>query len=37
MGWIRAMKGHQPLDAEVKFKDGDGPFGASMPKPPTSS
>ena len=24
MGWIRAMKGHQPLDAEVKFKDGDG-------------
>ncbi len=25
MGWIRAMKGHQPLDAEVKFKDGDGP------------
>ncbi len=26
MGWIRAMKGHQPLDAEVKFRDGDGPF-----------
>ncbi|MFC3059240.1 DNA topoisomerase IV subunit A [Paenirhodobacter populi] len=25
MGWARAMKGHQPLDAEVKFKDGDGP------------
>ena len=25
MGWIRAMKGHQPLDAEIKFKDGDGP------------
>ncbi|MCR9152286.1 MAG: DNA topoisomerase IV subunit A [Rhodobacteraceae bacterium] len=23
MGWIRAMKGHQPLDAEVRFKDGD--------------
>lgn len=23
MGWIRAMKGHQPLDSEVKFKDGD--------------
>jgi topoisomerase-4 subunit A len=23
MGWIRTMKGHQPLDAEVKFKDGD--------------
>jgi topoisomerase-4 subunit A len=23
MGWIRAMKGHQPLDAEVKYKDGD--------------
>ncbi len=23
MGWIRAMKGHQPLDGEVKFKDGD--------------
>ncbi|WP_442773484.1 DNA topoisomerase IV subunit A [Paenirhodobacter enshiensis] len=25
MGWVRAMKGTQPLDAEVKFKDGDGP------------
>ncbi|MER5173351.1 DNA topoisomerase IV subunit A [Thioclava kandeliae] len=25
MGWIRAMKGHNALDAEVKFKDGDGP------------
>lgn len=25
MGWVRALKGHQPLDAEVKFKDGDGP------------
>ena len=25
MGWVRAMKGHQPIDAEVKFKDGDGP------------
>ncbi|MDO5620685.1 MAG: DNA topoisomerase IV subunit A [Paracoccus sp. (in: a-proteobacteria)] len=25
MGWIRAMKGHQPLDAEVKYRDGDGP------------
>lgn len=23
MGWIRAMKGHQALDTEVKFKDGD--------------
>jgi len=23
MGWIRAMKGHQALDADVKFKDGD--------------
>ncbi len=23
MGWIRAMKGHQPKEAEVKFKDGD--------------
>ena len=23
MGWIRALKGHQPLDAELKFKDGD--------------
>ncbi|PKP72717.1 MAG: DNA topoisomerase IV subunit A, partial [Alphaproteobacteria bacterium HGW-Alphaproteobacteria-6] len=23
MGWIRALKGHQPLDAEVKFRDGD--------------
>ena len=28
MGWIRSMKGHQPLDAEVKFRDGDGPFMA---------
>ena len=25
MGWVRAMKGHQPRDAEMKFKDGDGP------------
>jgi topoisomerase IV subunit A len=25
MGWIRAMRGHQPLDSEVKFKDGDAP------------
>ncbi|MEM1313880.1 MAG: DNA gyrase C-terminal beta-propeller domain-containing protein, partial [Pseudomonadota bacterium] len=25
MGWIRALKGHQPLDAELKYKDGDGP------------
>ncbi|MEO8530256.1 MAG: DNA topoisomerase IV subunit A, partial [Deltaproteobacteria bacterium] len=23
MGWIRAMKGHIAMDAEVKFKDGD--------------
>jgi topoisomerase IV subunit A len=23
MGWIRAMKGHPPLDGELKFKDGD--------------
>ncbi|MFV0491040.1 MAG: DNA topoisomerase IV subunit A [Pseudorhodobacter sp.] len=23
MGWIRAMKGHVPLDTEAKFKDGD--------------
>jgi len=23
MGWIRAMKGHQPLESEVKYKDGD--------------
>jgi topoisomerase-4 subunit A len=23
MGWIRAMKGHQALDSEFKFKDGD--------------
>ncbi|MGL4309153.1 MAG: DNA topoisomerase IV subunit A [Paracoccaceae bacterium] len=23
MGWVRAMKGHQPLDGELKFKDGD--------------
>ena len=28
MGWIRAIKGHQPLDAEVKFRDGDGPLMA---------
>ncbi|KEO53968.1 DNA topoisomerase IV subunit A [Thioclava pacifica] len=28
MGWIRAMKGHNALDAEVKFKDGDGPMFA---------
>ncbi len=26
MGWIRALKGHQPLDGEIKFRDGDGPF-----------
>ncbi|MCB1353975.1 MAG: DNA topoisomerase IV subunit A [Rhodobacteraceae bacterium] len=25
MGWIRAMKGHIAPDAELKFKDGDGP------------
>jgi topoisomerase-4 subunit A len=25
MGWVRALKGHQPLDVELKFKDGDGP------------
>ncbi len=24
-GWIRAAKGHLPLDAEFKFKEGDGP------------
>ncbi|OUD09901.1 DNA topoisomerase IV subunit A [Marivivens niveibacter] len=23
MGWVRAMKGHQALDGEFKFKDGD--------------
>ena len=23
--WIRALKGHVPLDAEQKFRDGDGP------------
>ncbi len=28
MGWIRAMKGHNPLEAEIKFKDGDGPMFA---------
>ena len=28
MGWIRTMKGHNPLDAELKFRDGDGPFMA---------
>src|SRR5699024_9413509 len=26
MGWVRALRGHQPLDAELKFRDGDGPF-----------
>ncbi len=25
MGWIRALKGHVPLDQELKWKDGDGP------------
>ena len=25
MGWVRAMKGHNSLDSDVKFKDGDGP------------
>ncbi|MEO1330100.1 MAG: DNA topoisomerase IV subunit A [Pseudomonadota bacterium] len=25
-GWIRAMKGHVAPDAEVKYKDGDGPM-----------
>ncbi|GMG84245.1 DNA topoisomerase IV subunit A [Paralimibaculum aggregatum] len=25
-GWIRALKGHQPLDAEVKYRDGDAPL-----------
>jgi topoisomerase-4 subunit A len=25
LGWIRAMKGHLAPDAELKFKDGDGP------------
>ena len=25
MGWIRALKGHAPLDQELKWKDGDGP------------
>ncbi|WP_281823344.1 DNA topoisomerase IV subunit A [Jannaschia rubra] len=24
MGWIRALSGHQPLDKEIRFKDGDG-------------
>jgi len=24
-GWIRAMKGHQDLESEYKFKEGDGP------------
>ncbi len=23
MGWIRAMSGHQPLDKDLKYKDGD--------------
>ena len=25
MGWIRALKGHMERDAEIKFKEGDGP------------
>ncbi|CUH39193.1 DNA topoisomerase 4 subunit A [Jannaschia seosinensis] len=25
MGWVRGLSGHQPLDKELKFKDGDGP------------
>ncbi|MEM8869664.1 MAG: DNA topoisomerase IV subunit A [Pseudomonadota bacterium] len=25
MGWIRSMKGHIPLDQDLKFKDGDAP------------
>ncbi|PWJ20957.1 DNA topoisomerase IV subunit A [Jannaschia seohaensis] len=25
MGWLRALSGHQPLDKELKYKDGDGP------------
>lgn len=25
MGWVRALRGHIPLDQELKFKDGDGP------------
>ncbi|MFN3232112.1 MAG: DNA topoisomerase IV subunit A [Alphaproteobacteria bacterium] len=25
MGWIRGMKGHLDKDAEIKFKEGDGP------------
>ncbi|HUQ13031.1 MAG TPA: DNA topoisomerase IV subunit A [Novosphingobium sp.] len=24
-GWIRAARGHEPLDRDFKFKDGDGP------------
>ncbi|MEM8849387.1 MAG: DNA topoisomerase IV subunit A [Pseudomonadota bacterium] len=24
MGWVRALSGHQPLDKELKYKDGDG-------------
>lgn len=28
MGWIRALRGHQPLDAELKFRDGDAAFMA---------
>ncbi len=37
MGWIRAMKGHVPLDQEVKFKDGDEGRFSSMPRRPTRS
>ncbi|TFL17489.1 DNA topoisomerase IV subunit A [Jannaschia formosa] len=25
MGWMRALSGHQPLEKELKYKDGDGP------------
>ena len=27
-GWIRAQKGHIPLDGEIRFKEGDGLFAA---------
>ena len=25
MGWIRGMRGHLPLDGDLKYRDGDGP------------
>ena len=36
-GWIRAARGHLPLEQDWKFKEGDGPgVRASTRRPPTS-